>query len=92
MSGNLGGQRRTVLCGCGWQKKGSVREVNMVFKIHQKVCPNQIKVTLPEFDAGENAFNNVSESKHGHMVKKAGKTITVHKEGTMTEKFIKGHL
>jgi len=92
MAGNLGGQRRTILCGCGWQKKGAVREVNMVYKIHQKVCPNQVKLAIPEFYAGDNSFNNVSKSKNGYMVKKAGKTISVHNEGSVTQEFVKGHL
>lgn len=90
--GNLGGQRRTITCVCGWQKKGSVREANFCFKVHKKVCPNETKIVMPEFDSKDNAFNNVSQSKHGHMVKKAGKILSVHREGIVTEEFVKGHL
>jgi len=88
--GNLGGQRRTVTCFCGWEKQGSVREANFCFKIHQKVCPNKVTATMPEFDSKDNAFNNVSQSKNGNMAKKDGKILWVHREGIVTEEFVKG--
>jgi len=90
--GNLGGQRRTVICVCGWEKKGSVREANFCFKVHKKVCPDKIRATLPDFEAKDNAFDNVGQSKNGHIVKKAGKILTIQREGIVTEEFIKGHL
>jgi hypothetical protein len=91
MSHHLGGQKRTVVCSCGYQKKGSVREVNMVWKIHQKLCPDKVNVnvTLGQFQT-DNSFNNVSTSKRGNPVKVAGKIITVHKDGVPTQEFIKG--
>lgn len=89
MSHHLGGQKRTVCCSCGYQKKGSVREVNMVWKIHQKICPNQTKFTLAQFDTN-NAFNNVSTSKRGNPIKQTGKVITFHKDGVARQEFVKG--
>jgi len=89
MSHHLGGQKRTVVCSCGYQKKGSVREVNMVWKIHQKVCPDQTKITLGQFQT-DNSFNNVSTSKRGNPIKVSGKVVTVHKDGVATQEFVTG--
>lgn len=36
--GTDGGQRRTTQAPCGWVRRGSVREVNNLFKIHKRHC------------------------------------------------------
>lgn len=61
-----GGQKRTIICGCGKHIKGSIREATSRAKIHGKVC-DQLDITnldIP-FEAGMNGMNGLRPTRHG---------------------------
>ena len=68
MSG--GGQRRTLFCPCGFVSKGSIREANMRFKMHQKKCvrTETNPASLP-FDALTNGRDGMTTSRNGNTVR-----------------------
>jgi hypothetical protein len=75
MSRNLGGQKRTSLCPCGWVTKGSVRESTFKFKLHAKKCEiakeNGVEQLLGEpFDADTNGMNGIMTSRNGNLYHK----------------------
>lgn len=81
----LGGQKRTIICGCGKHIKGSIREATSRAKIHAKVC-DKIDITqlqLP-FDATMNGLNGVGASRRGNIQqRRLNAVVTVHGEEAM---------
>ena len=65
MSNNAnGGQRRTIMSGCGWSCKKTPRECDYLFKLHRKRCDEcRGQGDLPAFDkinANANGWNGVN--------------------------------
>ena len=69
-----GGQTRTIICPCGKTIKGSVREVNMKFKMHQKVCNDASDKNLPAFNREAGNYNGV----HGMSLSRNGNPQVQH--------------
>ena len=55
---SYGGQKRTVICPCGWTAKSGVRDANAAMKLHKKVC-EQARDAMPTNAAP--AFNQVAD-------------------------------
>ena len=61
---NKGGQRRTMMSGCGWSARGALREVDAKFRLHKRVCETcrNRNVEIPEYDkvaATANGWNGL---------------------------------
>jgi len=80
MSRNYGGQRRTITCACGYEKRGSVRDADFAMKIHRKICDTMkaIKFEKMEFDTNTpNSIGNVKGSKNGNTIKNTEKVLNI---------------
>jgi len=63
-----GGQRRTLFCPCGFVSKGSPRDVNMRFKMHQKKCDQtDTNPTSLPFDGLTNGRNGMTHTRNGNL-------------------------
>ena len=64
-SHNLGGTRRTMVCSCGLQKRGSLREVKMWDSLHRKKC--KIASSCPALPknaiTGKNGWDGIRDGK-----------------------------
>lgn len=69
MSGrNLGGQKRTTICACGFIAKGQLREANFRFKLHAKKCElaQEAGFTESAFNPLVNGMNGMTVSRNGN--------------------------
>lgn len=63
-----GGQKRTIICGCGKHIKGSVREVLSRAKVHKKICDLLDDTDLDRpFDYRMNGMNGVNLTRRGFI-------------------------
>ena len=70
-----GGQKRTILCPCGYRIIGHPKRLDTITRLHNKVCPdakkNGSKDVMPSsvpFDKSTNtAMSGFSKSRHGNM-------------------------
>jgi len=66
----LGGQRRTLGCGCGWTAKGHPDRLDTVFRLHKKNCQLAQKSDFVPSETSfnrENGMNNINVSKNGNF-------------------------
>ena len=63
----MGGQKRTIVCACGWGTKDSVRASNMKLKMHQKLCSLTTSNQPIPFDPKMNGFNGMTYSNRGNL-------------------------
>jgi len=70
-----GGQKRTIMCSCGYRIIGNPKRLDTITRLHNKVCPdakkNGSKDILPSkvpFDnVGNTAMSGFSKTRHGNM-------------------------
>lgn len=60
---NTGGQKRIIVTACGKQYTGSLRTVNHLFDLHQKICKVCHKVNIPKFDTDQALINGTNTIK-----------------------------
>ena len=66
MSGRLGGQIRTIQCGCGWQCRKQLQEANKLYKLHMRLTHKQDAVPMGEFDNTQGK-KGLGQTKHGNL-------------------------
>ena len=70
-----GGQKRTIVCSCGYRIIGNPKRLDTATRLHNKVCPdakiNGSKDIMPSsvpFDnVGNTAMSGFSKTRHGNM-------------------------
>ncbi len=67
----LGGQRRTVVCGCGYFVQGHPTQINLRLRLHQKVCEYvETDICLPAYNskqAQRNGWRGCSNGSQHNM-------------------------
>ena len=89
---SYGGQKRTVICPCGWTDKSGVRDANAAMKLHKKVC-ERARVAIPTNAAPAfnpavvevNGFNGIRHSRHGNPVHHPLRPSVMMVDGVPTE-------
>lgn len=70
-----GGQKRTIMCSCGYRMIGNPKRLDTISRLHNKKCPdakiNGSKDIVPskvQFDnVGNTAMSGFSKTRHGNM-------------------------
>ena len=66
-----GGQRRTLVCVCGFVAKGAPREANMRMKMHQKKCEDSSDIPIDEtFNPLRNGMDGFTHTRNGNLVQR----------------------
>lgn len=88
---SYGGQKRTVICPCGWTAKSGVRDANAAMKLHKKVCEQAREAmptnAAPAFNqvADVNGFNGMGHSRRGNPVHRPLRPSVMMVDGVPTE-------
>jgi hypothetical protein len=59
---HTGGQTKTILCKCGFRARGSERDVNYKYKLHQTKCES-CKMSNPSLNIIKDTFINTDTCK-----------------------------
>jgi len=66
MNRRLGGQIRTIECGCGWQCRKQLQEANKLYKLHMRLTHKNTAPSMDEFDTTQGKKGLVA-TKHGNI-------------------------
>lgn len=91
-----GGQKRSVICPCGWTAKSGVRDANAALKLHKKVCerarramPITVASVFNQEVVEVNGFNGICRSRHGNLVHHSLRPSVMLVDGDHTETKVK---
>lgn len=92
---SYGGQKRTIICPCGWTAKSGVRDANAAVKLHRKVCESAREAmptnAIPAFSQDgnnfieTNGFNGMSHSRRGNPIHRPLRPSVLIVDGVPTE-------
>lgn len=74
VNNHAGGQRRTVVCPCGYRAVGNPDRIDTILRLHSKKCEDGGGMTgykSKDMPFSGDTWNGIAKSKHGNNIKKA---------------------